>query len=144
MVYIVIALAIFTIDYILKKKREEHTEEYTIAGEQIKVMTYHNHGAFLNLGEKKPIVVKMISVLLTVFMTILFFMTLGTHGKQGLKLGLSFLLGGAFCNTYDRLKRGYVVDYINFQKAPGKIKTVVFNISDFFIMIGAFLSLLKA
>ena len=37
--------------------------------------------------------------------------TLGQKGKAALKLGLAFLLGGAFSNTYDRLKRKYVVDY---------------------------------
>ena len=56
-------------------------------------------------------------------------------GKRLLKTGLALILGGAYSNTYDRLRRKYVVDYITFPK----ISTVVFNLSDFGIMIGAML-----
>ena len=88
MIYILIAAAIFGADYLLKESRERNIEEYTLADENVKVMTYHNNGAFLNLGEKYPGLVKMVSLGLTVFMTILFFITLGRRGKRGLKLGL--------------------------------------------------------
>ena len=54
-----------------------------------------------------------------------------------------FLLGGAYSNTYDRVKKGFVTDYLNFPKMPGKIKNIVFNISDFCIMVGCGLILLK-
>ena len=52
------------------------------------------------------------------------------------------MLGGAFSNTYDRLKRKYVVDYVSFPVKNEKIRNVVFNISDFCIMIGALLMVL--
>ena len=51
---------------------------------------------------------------LTVLVTLLFVLTLGTKGNKALKTGLAMLLGGAFSNTYDRLKRKYVVDYFSF------------------------------
>jgi signal peptidase II len=68
--------------------------------------------------------------------------TLGKKGKVLLKTGLAFILGGAYSNTYDRLRRKYVVDYISFDLKSGnkladKFKKIVFNISDFAIIIGS-------
>lgn len=60
-----------------------------------------------------------------------------------LKTGLSILLGGAYSNTYDRLVRGYVVDYFGFQVKNERLRNIVFNISDFCIMIGALISVLR-
>lgn len=83
----------------------------------------------------------VLSLLLTIALTILFFLTLGMTGKKMLKWGLTLLLGGAYSNTYDRLVRQYVVDYVSFN-VPLGIKKVVFNIGDFCIMIGAMLSVI--
>lgn len=105
----------------------------------IAVRNLHNHGAMLNLGEKHSMVIKVISVGLTVFLTIVFILTLGHAGKNLLKTGLSLLLGGAFSNTYDRLKDGYVTDYVSFRFGPKALQKVVFNIGDFAIIIGALL-----
>ena len=57
-------------------------------------------------------------------------------------MGLSVLLGGSFSNTYDRLKRKYVVDYFSFNVKCCGIRRIVFNISDFCIMIGAAMAVL--
>ena len=46
-------------------------------------------------------------------------------------------LAGGVSNLYDRMKRGYVVDYFSFQWKA--LKTVVFNLGDLFIFAGAFL-----
>ena len=51
------------------------------------------------------------------------------------KLGASFLLGGAASNLYDRLNRGYVVDYFSIRCKY--LEKVVFNLGDFFIFAGS-------
>ena len=56
-----------------------------------------------------------------------------------MKTGLSIVLGGAYSNTYDRLFRTYVVDYISFGVKNQKLRRVVYNIADFCIMIGTIL-----
>ena len=73
---------------------------------------------------------------------ILFALTFSCKGSKTLKAGLALLLGGAYSNTYDRLVRKYVVDYVSFPVKNEKIRNVVFNISDFCIMIGALLMVL--
>lgn len=110
------------------------------------IRKYHNYGAFLNLLEKKKGVVKVISILFCLLLTALFILTLGKSGSTAMKAGLAFLLGGAYSNTYDRIKRSYVVDYfsIHVEKGPFKgISKVVFNLADFCIMIGAMVVVLS-
>ncbi len=108
------------------------------------IRKHHNRGAVLNVGEKKRPVVAGISVVLTLAVIVLFVFSLGQRGNHMLRVGLAFLLGGAFSNTYDRLKRKYVVDYVSFGVKWKKLRNVVFNISDFGIIIGALLTALGA
>ena len=144
MFHILITTLLFGTDNLIKHQREENPDEYDMVSGNIHVTTYHNYGAFLNLGDKKTVIVKAISLILTLILSLIFVFTFSKHGKGLLKTGLAILLGGAFSNTYDRLKRGYVVDYLNFPKAPGKLKNVIFNISDFAILIGALIATLHS
>ena len=114
MKYLAVILGIFGLETGIKghieKTKTEQTNE-RICGGALLVRKHHNRGAFLNAGEKKQKLVMLVSVVLTVILTVVFLLTLGTAGKGLLKWGLTFLLGGAYTNTYDRLKRKYVVDY---------------------------------
>lgn len=144
--YAIISVALFMIDGIIKYR----VEKYGKAGEILPVLQgklllrkYHNTGAMLGIGKDKPYVIACISVLFSVFMTGVFVATLGYHGKTALKTGLALLLGGAYSNTYDRVKRKYVVDYVSFPVKNEKLRNIIFNISDFGIIIGAFLLCLQ-
>lgn len=130
-------------DSLIKKQREENDTVYEHLGGKIKIVTYHNKGAFLGTGERRPVFVAFMSVVFTAVVAVVFILTLTKAGLKLLKFGLGLLLGGAFSNTYDRLKKGYVTDYIIFERAPGFLKNVVFNLSDFAIMIGALISVLQ-
>lgn len=145
MIFIGIVIVIVAIESVIKQVREQNGtegERKPILGGRLYLTRYHNYGAFLNLGQKRPEFVKGISLGLCLACTILFVLTLGTRGKVLLKTGLSILLGGAFSNTYDRMIRGYVVDYFGFHVKNEKLKNIVFNISDFCIMIGAVLAVI--
>lgn len=144
MQYLAVIMAIFGLEaglknHIEKTKTEGKSEEK--CGGFLLIRKHHNRGAFLNAGQHRRKTVMVLSLLLTIALTILFFLTLGMAGKKMLKWGLTLLLGGAYSNTYDRLVRQYVVDYVSFN-VPLGIKKVVFNIGDFCIMIGAMLSVL--
>ena len=52
------------------------------------------------------------------------------------------MLGGAFSNTYDRLTKKYVVDYLELPKVP-LLNKIIFNLSDFCIALGALLTVLS-
>lgn len=122
------------------KGRQENEKEKL--GGLIILKKYHNYGAFLNMGENRRKLVLGLSVVISVILTGVFVLSFGTRGNTLLRLGLSLLLGGAYSNTYDRLKRKYVVDYVSFGVKWKPLRSIVFNISDFCIMIGAFLAVL--
>lgn len=140
---IMLAASILCADTIIKKKRERNKTPETYLDGHVQIMTYHNYGAFLNSGERNPFVVKLLSVILTLALTAMFILTFTKFGSKQLRMGLGFLLGGAYSNTYDRVKKGFVTDYLNFPKIPGKIRNIVFNISDFCILIGCGLIVIK-
>lgn len=142
MIYALIATMIFFLDLGIKNRIEtEGTEgeEKEIGKGLLLLRKHHNRGAFLNAGEKKSKFVALLSVALTLAMTVVFLVTFSFRGSRLLKTGLAFLLGGAYSNTYDRLYRHYVVDYVSFPVKNKMIRRIVFNISDFCIMIGALL-----
>lgn len=145
--YFLAILGIFAAELGIKNRVEKNGrigEERPVLGGLIILKKYHNHGAFLNMGEKNRLWVVCSSVLLTLVLTVLFVLSLTTHGKDALRAGLALLLGGAFSNTYDRLRRKYVVDYFSFGVKWKPLRNVVFNLADFCIMIGAMIAALSA
>lgn len=143
MKYFAAAMGIFGLEFGIKehieKTKTEGIEEKKCKGILI-IRKYHNKGAFFNAGWKNQKAVMVLSVLLTVFLTFFYILTLGSAGKGLLKWGLTLLLGGAFSNTYDRMTRKYVVDYVSFNVPCKWFRRIIFNISDFCIMIGAMMS----
>ena len=143
--YILVILGIFCGDLWVKNRIEKAKSlPDTVLGGRILIRKYHNKGAGLNLGQKKSFWVAALSLALCFLMSVVFLLSLGRRGSRTLRLGLSLLLGGAFSNTYDRLKRKYVVDYFSFPVKWKPLRRVVFNLSDFCILIGAMLSVAGA
>ena len=144
--YLCIAALIFAGELGIKnyvEKKRNAGEEKEICKGRILLRKYHNKGTCMNLGEKKSNVVAGLSLILTTALALVFLFTLTRHGNGWLKAGLSLLLGGAFSNTYDRLKRKYVVDYFSFGVKWEPLRAIVFNISDFCILIGALIIAIK-
>lgn len=142
LVYAALAAGIFGFDLLLKnqiEKRMKEGEEKPVCRGRLLIRKYHNRGAFLDMGEKRQKAVALVSLLLTLFMTVAFLATFSMRGNSTLRAGLALLLGGAYSNTYDRLTRKYVVDYVSFPAKNKRIRQIVFNISDFCIIIGALL-----
>lgn len=144
-------LGIFCGDMVIKNRVEKYIPasgrkqgEKELLGGRLLLRRHHNRGAMLNLGEDKRPLVAALSLALTAVLTVMFLISLGQRGNHLLRAGLSLLLGGSFSNTYDRLKRKYVVDYISFNVKWKPLRRVVFNLSDFCIIIGALLTVLGA
>lgn len=138
----VLAAGIFILDLLIKSRIEktmEEGEEKPLCEGKLLLRKYHNRGAFLDLGEKRRGLVAMLSLGLTLFLTVIFLATFSFRSNAAMKAGLALLLGGAYSNTYDRLSRKYVVDYVSFPVKNKRLRRIVFNLSDFCIMIGAVL-----
>ena len=150
MFYIALIVLIFAGDLFIKNRVEKYIaigkgeKEKRIARGKLILRKHHNQGMMLNMGEKKRPVVAAVSLALTIVLTLFFLLSLGHRGNRLLRLGLALLLGGSFSNTYDRLRRKYVVDYLSFPVKWKWFRDIVFNISDFCIIIGALLAALGA
>ncbi len=146
-VWILILVGIFWGDFFLKNYIESHVderEEREICHGKLLIRKHHNKGMMLNAGQKRRQLVAAVSLVFTLVLALVFIVSLGHRGNHLLRLGLSLLLGGAFSNTYDRLRRGYVVDYVSFPVKWQAFGKIVFNCSDFCIIIGSLISTLGA
>lgn len=154
MPYIMTLVSLFAADSIIKYRIENSTsaDDQQKSDRRIVIKRYHNRGAMLNIGDKNQDQIALLSLVFSAFVTGIFTTTLCKRGKVLLKTGLALMLGGAYSNTYDRLKRKYVVDYfsvhlINMEKCRSrllkklddKFSSIVFNLADFGIIIGAML-----
>ena len=145
MLYIGIAAGIFLLEMFLKNSVEKRLPEGALlerCGGLLLLRNYHNKGAFLDIGRKARKLIAALSLLVTLVFTALFLLSLGQKKTRLVKTGLALLLGGAYSNTYDRLRRKYVVDYFSFGVRWERLRRIVFNLSDFCIMIGAALAAL--
>ena len=143
----IVMAAVFAGDLWIKNHIEKtltENETRQVWNGRILIRRHHNRGAVLNLGDTRCKLVAAISVIMTAAAVIVFVLSLGQKGNNILRMGLALLLGGAFSNTYDRLKRKYVVDYFSFGVKWKSLRSIIFNLSDFCIMIGALITAIGA
>lgn len=67
-----------------------------------------------------------------------------SHAQRWLALGLALILGGAIGNVVDRLRLGYVIDFVHVHWMRIGFDFPAFNIADSAITVGAGLVLLDA
>ena len=95
-------------------------------GGRIRLRTLWNHGAAFGLPIRKTwlpaVSVGALAVLLT--------------QKRSHPLATGLILGGGMSNLQERLAEGKVYDYVQFPKAPGRLKHYVYNLADFAIFLG--------
>ncbi len=152
--YIMTVMSLWAADGFIKYRIEKggSVGERPLAGGKIIVKRYHNKGAMLNIGDRYQPYIALLSLVFSAFVTGIFAATIGRRGKGLLKTGLALMLGGAYSNTYDRLRRKYVVDYFSIclikpekcrNRLLGRIndrfRGIVFNLGDLGIIIGAML-----
>lgn len=140
MVFLIVLVGIFGLDYAVKRYVESHKSEgqqEKALGGAILIRRMSNKGAAGSMLENHPKVVRSISGVLMLGMFASYIRMLVEKGNAGCKLCYSMILGGGLSNLYDRIKRGAVTDYFSFCVPFKKIKNLVFNISDLFIIIGS-------
>lgn len=142
MIYFAVIAALFFGDLLIKNRIEAKREEgetKELLGGRLLIRKFHNKGLAFGRGSTRQPLIAAISLGMAVCCTLLFLASLGRKGSALLHTGLAILLGGAYSNTYDRIKRRYVVDYVSFGVKWKGLRNIIFNISDFCIMIGAML-----
>ncbi len=94
----------------------------------------HNTGAAFGLLQNSPAVLVAVSTLL--ILLIMYGLVRSGRRRSGLaSYGWAVVMAGAAGNLYDRLRYGYVIDFLDLRVWP------VFNVADMGICIGVFLVL---
>ena len=111
----------------------------SVVDDLIRVVNSHNSGALFGLFKDSALLFGLVS--LGVVALIVWY-----HGSSGrntlLSIALGLLLGGALGNMLDRLRLGYVVDFVDI--GIGDLRWYTFNVSDAAISCAIVLLLLSA
>ncbi len=91
-----------------------------------------NFGAIFGLFQNTTFILIIISILSIIIISILLYRSKRIFRNRDFwfQLGLVLILGGAIGNLIDRIRLGYVIDFLNFLFWP------VFNLADSSITIG--------
>lgn len=142
MIYICIVGLVFCMEYFVKRHMERVRslqEQRPLAGGKIVLKKYYNTGAAGNFLDRHPKWVRLIHLSALLVALLAFFCIRQKRGAAAAKTGISFLVGGGLSNLYDRLTKGYVVDYVSFGFGPKWFRRLVFNMADFFVFAGILL-----
>jgi signal peptidase II len=103
-----------------------------LVGDEVRIAYSHNTGVAFSLFQGHPEILT-VTALLIVAGAIYFYRTQMANERLIAQLTMGLVLGGAFGNIIDRVRLGYVVDFIQVGWFP------IFNLADSFISIGAVL-----
>ena len=141
-----IAASVFCLDVILKQTVEDRLkpgEERKLPCGKVVLRNVYNKGAMLNLMQNSPHILKGIAAVLGAA-TLLYDAVLLRKRRQFVKkIGMMLFTGGAFSNIFDRLVRGKVIDYIGFRTRWKKLSSITYNLGDFAIFAGTFLTMIS-
>ena len=145
MIYLIMITAAFLPDFFINRRIDEKMkigERRPAFHNKIIFEKYYNKGAALNLLADKPKLMRMIHTILLLFICAVCYLSTRVTGREAGKAGLALIAGGGLNNLTDRYAKGHVVDYVRFRFGPKRLQKIVFNLSDFFIFIGAVLTVI--
>jgi signal peptidase II len=141
MFYLLLAAGIFAADFYLKTKIEITPEAdlaKTLANGHIELTRLHNKGLAGSRLKDKPWLATLISGIVFILCLIYSLVRFIRRDNGMEKAALAMICAGAAGNFFDRLGRGYVVDYLSFSKSKIRlIKKYVYNLADLFIFLGS-------
>lgn len=117
------------------KEREEKTK---IPG--VLLRKFYNKGLIFSSFEKHsglPLKVSLIGTGAILLADVKVFLC---KGRKLCKAGLTLVTAGAISNTYDRIMKGAVVDYIGYDGKHKFLRSLTANLADFYVVIGIMLA----
>ncbi len=147
MLYLLLIILFFAIDFVLKNCIEVAPRESlpkSVLNGHLELRRLHNKGLAGGRFKEKPRLATVISGICLLCVSLLGLPLLFKKGSRLNKLAIAMILGGATGNFFDRLGRGYVVDYLSFPKSTLKtIRNYVYNLADLLIFLGSGILVLK-
>ncbi len=140
-------VSITGLDGILKKlaeKKLKDAKKKSLFGGKVVLQLLHNEGAALGaLRKRKSLLLALQGAFLGMTAKELF--TFHDKKRRVERVGLILVIGGGLSNLLDRIKQGFVTDYVSFEldSLPRGLKKIVFNLSDGCVFFGGLLWLLQ-
>ncbi len=132
----VVAAAVFVLDRITKIAVESNLAvgaSIDVLGQWVRISHVTNSGAAFGLLPERTTLLSTLSVA-AVFAIVFYYRRLAADSRL-IAATLGMQLGGAFGNLVDRIRQGYVVDFVNVGIPDGP-RFWSFNVADSSIVIG--------
>jgi signal peptidase II len=141
--FLALAATVFTLDQVTKawlvSLLPAEGQRLSVIGDLVRLVNSHNTGALFGFFKDQALLFGLVSVGVVA-------MIAWYHGSSGrntlLSVALGLLLGGALGNMLDRLRLGYVVDFVD--AGIGDLRWYTFNVADAAISCAIVLLLLSA
>ena len=136
MIYIFIIAAIAAADQFIKMlvvNNPGMMNEITVIEDFFYIHCIPNHGIAMGMFEGRQAIVITVTAVLMILLTAYIFIHRKTESKVFLFI-LSMIVGGGIGNIIDRIRLGYVVDYLDFRV----IWDYIFNFADICVVAGCF------
>jgi signal peptidase II len=129
-----IALALIAADQVTKavilRTLPVEGASLPVLGDWLRLTLVHNTGVAFGLFQGFPHVFTVTSILISIG-AVFFYRYQLPHNQPWVQTSVGMIVGGAVGNIIDRVRQGYVVDFIHIAWFPG-----IFNIADAAITIG--------
>lgn len=108
------------------------TDEIVVIKNFFSITNVHNTGAAWGIFNNATVVLTVVSILMALLLIFVF-----TQADSNLfKLAVALLIVGAIGNVIDRIRLGYVVDFLHFYNLFGFYDFPTFNIADICVTSG--------
>ena len=121
----------------------EDKEEEPVCKDKVVIRKVYNKGFAFNKADNHPNLVKFVSAGALGSIAAYVFYVWKHSVCMCEKLAAALVLAGGISNTYERFKKGYVVDYFSFKTKWEKFDRITFNLGDMFIFAGSIILIWK-
>jgi signal peptidase II len=109
-----------------------------VFGNVLSIVYLQNTGSAFSAFQNSPVILAIL-ILIACCVIAWLYWSQRAHPYFWRSLAFGFIIGGAVGNLTDRVRLGYVVDFIHFQLTAVHFNFAVFNVADSCIDIGIFL-----
>ena len=131
-----VAILVFALDRLTKTLVQQSIplhESRDVVGEYVRIVHTQNTGAAFGLLPERTTLLSVLSVFAV--LAIVYYYRQFANSSPLVSATLGMQLGGAFGNLLDRIRDGYVVDFIDVG-VPGGVRFWAFNVADSSIVVG--------
>jgi signal peptidase II len=131
-----VAVFVFVFDRITKMWVEQNIplhEGRQVVGDYVRIVHTQNTGAAFGLLPERTTLLSILSVIAVI--AIVYYYRQFANSSPLVTATLGMQLGGAFGNLIDRVRQGYVVDFVDVG-IPGGVRFWAFNVADSSIVLG--------